>query len=199
MSLQVLANRYLQFFFFCLFILVLLLGVSFYHLGYWYLRLRSFLWLHNGHLHWFLVPFLVMLLVSQQKTWDVLYRLSFEKLLQMFVSSKEAGCSDILRETPQKKMCASPSCSSSPTVEVSPGTGWLRARQALSHFILSSLKHCLLTPQSSAEEYSQDFLKTTGVHQAAKMMWLCIIHVTSCDIYQWVYEGILTVPVTLTE
>lgn len=147
MSLQVLANRYLQFFFFCLFILVLLLGVSFYHLGYWYLRLRSFLWLHNGHLHWFLVPFLVMLLVSQQKTWDVLYRLSFEKLLQMFVSSKEAGCSDILRETPQKKMCASPSCSSSPTVEVSPGTGWLRARQALSHFILSSLKHCLLTPQ----------------------------------------------------
>lgn len=54
---------------------------------------------------------------------------------------------------------------------------WLKTKQPLSHCIFPILKHCLLIRQSSAEEYSQDFLDTQEIDKMAKM-WSYIIYIS---------------------
>lgn len=74
-------------------------------------------------------------------------KLSSKKFSQMFVSSSWELRQ--VKEVPRKEWMQHSSRSSS-IAEVSPGTRWLRARQPLSRFILSMLKHCffsLLSPQ----------------------------------------------------
>lgn len=62
-----------------------LLSASCYHVGYKYSRLRSFMWLHNGHLKWSLVLFLVILLVSQQKTWLSFIQAEFWEIIDICI------------------------------------------------------------------------------------------------------------------